>query len=650
MKSTIILVILSAIISCSGCSGIKLLSSKDYYSDKFLKKIETVQSIYRDGLKSEALAKLNELDDNSLKDVEKAKKYNFIGIIKFSNDDIQGAITEFEKANGYRHDFEELKSQIRLNLASCFYKLDQYEYSKNYIRQINADALKRQEGEKYAKLKIAVFQRLGQNEEVISGIFYMGKPLKTFNDVKQFDYLSLLKSSFAKLSDSKRIYILEDNTDNILAAYLAKEEAFKRMILGDKEGMRDIVDWLDNKFSHIPEVRDIIEDYNSNLQNYTKIDARSIGVILPMSEKDKSKFASKTMYGVEAAVNYSKNKDFITTLHIQDSFDNPAVSAKAVRELVLKNNVSVIIGGLFSSNAKAQYLEARKYGVLFISLSTVDLPKNEKSPLLIEIPGSIQSQISALTDPNFLNEFGKNVALFYPNNQRGNIYANELWNLNEEKVLNITSINNFDPQKKDLRDPVGQLLGLKYQRQRSEELKIWKDIYDLKEKKSSARRRQFLKPVIDFDWIFIPAYPNTAVQAIPTFKWYDAKDLKFFGIPSWGSSAQLMREQSNLGNINLVGDNLKGYDLGFSNEFSKRNNKRVSLLEINGFEAMDIATNLLRSLKFTDRGEFSRALISKTSIKGKTGKWNLVNNLWIKEMSYLNLTSRGGAQKIDLKE
>ena len=105
-----------------------------------------------------------------------------------------------------------------------------------------------------------------------------------------------------------------------------------------------------------------------------------------------------------------------------------------------------------------------------------------------------------------------------------------------------------------------------------------------------------------------------------------------------------------MGNVNLVGDNIKEYDLSFSNEFNKRNDKRVMLLEINGFEAMDIATNLLRSLKFADRGEFSRALISKTSIKGKTGKWNLVNNLWIKEMSYLNLTSRGGAQKINLKK
>lgn len=644
MKKILLLLALIFVVSCS---GIKLLSSKDYYSKDFQKQIETIQAIYRDGLSSEALKKLNAIDDKSITNVEKAKKYNFIGVIQFSNDDTEKALTYFEKANSFKHDFAELKNQIRLNLASSFYKIEQFEYSKNYLRQIQVEALKRPEGEKYAKLKLIIFQKFEKSEEVVSAIFYLGAPLKTFNDVKQFDYLSLLKSSFSKLSESKKIYFLEENTSNILAAYLAKEEAFKRMIIGDKDGMRDIIDWLESKFSHVPEVQSIISDYNSNLKNYSKIDSRSIGVILPLSDKNKSKYANRVLSGIESAVNNSKNKDFIATIHIKDSYDSPAVSAKAVRELILKNNVSVIIGGLYSVNARAQYLEARKYGALFISLSAVDLSKNEKSPLLIEIPGSIQSQIAALTNPKFLEYYGRNVAVLYPNDQKGNIYANEFWNLNEEGLVNVTAINKFETNTKDFRDPISQLLGLKFERQREEELNLWRSIYDVKEKKSSARRKQFLKPVIDFDWVFLPTYPNVAVQTIPTFKWFDTTGLTFFGTPSWGSSSQLKREQNSWGRINYVGDDINAYDLSFQDEFNKRNKNKLNLLAITGFDAMDIATKLIKTSKFEDRGGFSSSIINKKVIKGKTGTWRLKDNLWLKDMSYLNL-KKAGTEKINL--
>lgn len=645
MKKLIVLITLIFIVSCS---GIKLLSSKDYYSNEFQKKIETIQSIYRDGLSSEAIKRLDSIDDSTLKDVEKAKKYNFLGVVQFSNDDTDKAITYFEKASSYEHDYLELKNQIRLNLASSFYKIEQFEYSKNYLRQIQVDTLKRPEGEKYAKLKLIVFQKFEKNEEVTEAIFYLGKPLETFDDVKKFDYLSLLKSSYSKLSESKKIYFLEKNTENILAAYLAKEEAFKRMILGDKDGMRDVISWLESKFGHVEEVQKVVLDFNSNMKSYSKIDSRAIGVILPLNDRSKSKFANKVLSGIESAVNYSQNKDFLAVVHVKDSFDNPAVSAKAVRELIIKHNVSVIIGGLYSANARAQYLEARKYGALFISLSTVDLSKNEKSPLLIEMPGSIQSQIAALTDPKFLEYYGKNLAVLYPNNQKGNIYANELWSLNEEGLLNIKSINKFDITTRDFRAPISQLLGLKYKRQREEELNLWKAIYEVKEKKTSVRRKQVLKPVIDFDWIFIPTYPNTALQTIPTFKWFDSKGLTFFGPPSWGSSSQLKKEQNNWGRLNYVGDDVKSFDMSFSKEYTSRNKKRLSLLSINGFDAMNIATDLIKNSTFEDRGGFSSSIINKQSIKGKTGSWYLKDNLWIKEMSYLNI-KKSGVSKINLE-
>lgn len=644
MKKIFLILLALFIVSCA---NIGFLSSEDRLSEDFVKKIETIQSIYRDGLKSEALNRLNAINNKDLKNVEKAKKYNFMGIIRFSNDNIQGAISEFEKANNFKHGNTELKNQILLNLASSFYKIEQFEYSKNYSKQIDIDAFKTEEGRKYARLKLALSQKFSKNIETIEAIFYLGKDLETFNDVKQFDYLSLLKSSFNKISESQKIYLLEENTDNVLAAFLAKEEAFRRMIVGDKDGMSDIIDWLDSKFSHIEDVRSIIEDYRSNLKNYTKIDSKAIGIILPLKDSRKKRFAKKVLMGVETALNDKEIKSKNYSLYIKDSFDNPSASSKAVRELILNHNVSVIIGGLYSSNAKAQYLEARKYGVLFISLSSVNLARSEKGPLLIEIPGSIQSEVYALSNPNFLNKFGKKVALLYPDDPRGNIYANELWNLHEEKVLEITTVANFKPEIKDFRSPVKSLLSLKYPRQRSEELKILKEINELEDRKSSVRRRQNLPPIIDFDWVFIPTYPNNAIQVLPTFSFLEAKNLNFFGTPSWATSRQLMKEQSGWGNINLIGNNTSSYNMSYKDFFQSRNNKRLGLLEIKGLESLLIASRLMSAKTYSDRGEFSNIILGQQQFSAISGKWYLKNNLWIKEMEYLNL-KRSGLSKIDL--
>ena len=79
----------------ASCSNIKMLTQEEIYSAKFLKKIEGIQLIYRDGDKNGALRKLGELNDVNLSTVEKAKKYNFIGVIHFSNENYNAAIENF---------------------------------------------------------------------------------------------------------------------------------------------------------------------------------------------------------------------------------------------------------------------------------------------------------------------------------------------------------------------------------------------------------------------------------------------------------------------------------------------------------------------------------------------------------------------------
>ena len=186
------------------------------------------------------------------------------------------------------------------------------------------------------------------------------------------------------------------------------------------------------------------------------------------------------------------------------------------------------------------------------------------------------------------------------------------------------------------------------ERERKEEFEVWKDIYALEKKTSSIRRIQTLKPIVDFDWVFAPAYPKDAIQIIPTFSYFDAKKLKFIGGPSWMSKS-IVKEQRNLGKLFLVGDDPKDFDKSFGEDFKIRNNKSPRLIETLSFEAMNLSLAVIEGTKFEKREQLETRLVNLKTIKGVTGSWNLMEGIWMKEMDFWNV-SRGKIQKYDISQ
>lgn len=333
-------------------------------------------------------------------------------------------------------------------------------------------------------------------------------------------------------------------------------------------------------------------------------------------------------------------------LYTRDNRNNPTVARNLVHDLVHKHHVSVIIGGLFPSTAKEEFLEARKYGALFISLSPVHLEKEEKNHLLIEVPGSVQSQVAAIFSDKFLEKNGNEIAMLYPESEGGHAYANEVWRKAKEGKIKIKSLASYDKNVKDYREWVQKLLGLKYSRERKEELELWKEIYSLEKKTSSIRRIQTLKPVVDFDWVFTPSYPHEAIQIIPAFNYFDARNLKFVGGPSW-MSRRLVNEQRNLGKLSFVGDDPEDFKKDFVPAFSKRNSSKPGLVETLAYEGMNLSLKVIRDSQFEKREELERKLINLQELEGITGQWSLSEGVWIKAMDVMSIRNNG-IRKMDL--
>lgn len=633
------LVLFAAFLSSCSLDGIKVINQRDIYSAEFQQKIDSAQLIYRDGDKKLALSKLQQIPDDSLSSGEKAKKYNLMGVMFYSLGDLSQAIENFLIAKKYVNKDLYLKSQIHMNLASSYVKKNELQLAREQLKEVEIDYFKKKEKKNYFRLRFTVANQQNDSKTVVRSLIYLADGVESFQQFEDYKYRATLMDHFRKLSESERVHIMDKFEDDapVAVAYLAKSEALNRFYGGNKSGAEDIVSWMKRNFIEIDDVRTFVEDYEFRVQNYSKINPGAVGVITPLSGR-RAKFGKKVLAGINTVLSSDKSAKSLQ-IYVKDNQNNPFLAKKRVEELVMKHNVSVIIGGLFPNLAKEEYLEARKYGVVYISLSPVYLPRSEKSNLLIEISGSVESQIASVIETNYFNQFGRRVSILYPNSDEGLSYVNELWGLHNSEKIDLININKYKRGIRDYREPVKSLLGLKYPRERQEEKQIWSEIKNAS--KRSVRIVNVLPPVIDFDWVFIPSLPKEAIQIIPTFSFFDAKNLKFIGGPSWINKKILKERRSLGGKIYVIGNDTKEIEPGFVKMYKEKNGVTPHLVDTLAYEGMKVVSTILDGQRFGSRDELAQRIKNIDSLKGITSNWTLKDNLWLKKMDILKATSRG---------
>ena len=630
-----VLLILLVISSCTQMRTSRVIDESKI-SPIAKQKLDEARSLIKSNQPKLAISKLAELDDNVLSPVEKALKYNLKGVTLFNMAEIEKAILNFEVSEKYAPKDTQLFSQVQLNMASGHFKLGQFNELRDRLNRIDPKQLTPAEVKKYAQLALAYANKVQNHKMIVSSTLLLLSDATTMAEVQNSNMYEALKSSFSKMSEGQKIDLLEEfnSTKNLGVAQLAQIEAEHRYISGDKRGAQDVISWLDSEFRGSDEVKKFVKDFRLRLDNSSRISISDIGLVLPLSG-EKKKFGEMALSGIDTGLKVLGLSDSVK-VHTKDSIDSPAQAAQAVLELIREEKVSFIIGGLFPESAKAEYLEARKYGVLFISLSQINLPKEEKNHHLIEVQGSIESQVETLLSEEMIKKFGSRIGVIFPDNEGGKAYVDEIWRKANQKNLQVTSVASFPKNTHDYRNTVQLFLGLKYPRERSEELKILDDVYSLE--RTSIRRVQTLPPVLDFDWVFLATYPHEATQMIPTLGYYDANRVKVIGGPSWGSKS-LVKEQKNLGTLYFVGDDPQDINQEMLNKFQEIYGKPASLIEVLSLDAMKIGVEALQTVgDVSSRDDFDSKLQSKGALRGLTTEWDYKEGVWIKRMNAMAIT------------
>jgi len=645
IKNLFLLILLS--ISIISCSGIKLISGgidKNLYSKEFLVKIDDIKRAYSQGNSELALEKLSQMDSSNLMPVEDSLRRNLIGVILFSKDQYEKAIYNFNLGlEGSAFDFS-LNAQIFLNLASSYYKLGFYEKSLDAIRNSKFEYLNINDAKKHHLLSYRLNLNLENNPEIVNALLLYLMDRKSIDELREDHYFEKLTNYFFNLDEGMQYKVIEQHYKNSptvvgYLGYLLSEKIYYR---GNKEKSKQLLEWLSTSFARNTELMVLIEKFNDRQKNISKLNLNSIGLVLPLTGEKKA-FGERAFYGIDYALKKMQPAAKKITLIVKDSRASGVVGALEIEGLIEKDNVSIIIGGLFSDEAKKEYLIAKKHGVFFISLSPIYLPKEEKDHLLLEIPGSVESQIEQIFSDEMIQLFGSNTAIIYPRTERGNTYLDEFWRKAAYKGVKVVGAFGFDKNKTDYRGPVSNLLGLKFKRERKEEYELLQEIYSL-EKKGMIRRIQTLKPQVDFDWVFIPAFPKEALLLVPTFSYFDAFGINVIGGPSWRSQL-LAKERMKSTKMFFVGDDIVNVDKLIIKEFNEIYKISPKIIELRSMDALTIASFLIDKKTFTSRELLDFHIRKTPLLKGLTGSWTLKDSVWLKSMASLGIVS-GKFQKI----
>ncbi len=622
----------------------KRATPEGLYGQEFLTKIEKIKEVFKKGETASAVSELVKLDDKGLNQSEQSLKYNLQGVIEFTDGHYKEAEKSFNKALSTVEKDESIRAQIYLNIASTHFKQNKYEKAFSEFSKIESQQLSDQELKKYHNLHLALATQLNKPDEIMEALVDLLATVKTFPELKTSPQMEKLSERYMKLSASEKTRILEkfEGKSSVAVSYLGYIEAQNFIAHGEKEKAKDHLTWLEKHYPPQPEIEMALKNIDHAEINLADFDGHSLGVILPLSG-DKESFGRKAMMGIELALS-ELFKDSKVVLHTKDSQAQGVVGALRVQELIDQDKVSVIIGGLFPDEAAEEYLEAKKRGIVFISLSPINLAKEMKDKFLIEVTGSIESQVAALLSETMIKNFGKRIGLFYPETGLGEAYVNEFFRVAESKGFSITEVQSYKKDTIDFRDSVEKMLSLKFTKERKEELDYLSSVYS-HEKNKSIKRLQILNPIVDFDWVFLPAYPNEALQIMPIFNYYDANNLKYFGGPSWRSDL-LRKNQPKIGSINLVAEDSSKFDGTFGKKFFEKYQVYPKLLETLAYDSMSVAFDLIIQKKIEDRGDLSSFLESPKELQGLTGKWILQDGVWLKDL-VLNKITKGEVETIN---
>ncbi|HYA02389.1 MAG TPA: penicillin-binding protein activator, partial [Syntrophobacteria bacterium] len=197
---------------------------------------------------------------------------------------------------------------------------------------------------------------------------------------------------------------------------------------------------------------------SAKLRTLTDVDMKAVGCLLPLSGRYKG-YGDLVLRGIGMAAQGSGGGDSGLRLVVNDSGDDPATAAAAVRELALTEKVAAIIGPLSRQAAEAAAKEAQQLQIPIITL-TQKREISQVGDYVFRDFLSNEQQVRDLAEYAVLELGLRRFAILYPQDAYGSrlmqLFRYEVGRLGGE----IRGVEAYDASQTDFAHQIKSLLGL----------------------------------------------------------------------------------------------------------------------------------------------------------------------------------------------
>ncbi|KPA17334.1 branched chain amino acid ABC transporter substrate-binding protein [Candidatus Magnetomorum sp. HK-1] len=363
---------------------------------------------------------------------------------------------------------------------------------------------------------------------------------------------------------------------------------------------------VDNYPDHemIPGIQEQIEAIEKGevFESYT------IGCLLPLSGKYKQ-FAQLALNGALFAHSQfsSLQNVYPVQLKVQDSGDTPESAIAAFKKL-MEENVKAVIGPITSDQAEAVALSANAYQIPTILLTSREgITQNMEFVFRHFITQELQVRaiVSYAMDELGLRDF----AILYPDDPYGQSYMDAFWDVVIEKGGMIRAVNTYNNKQTDFAEPIKKMVGKYFDRPGV-----------------SKWRQKKVKPIVDFDALFIPDKPDKIGMIAPQLQFHDINKVQLLGTNLWHSKRLLDISKWYVQNAVFpdlfYSESQQPHVQQFVSAYETAFEKKPGLWEAITYDSAMLLFELLNSGNIQSTTQLKDALLHLTEYRGLTGLMN----------------------------
>lgn len=355
-----------------------------------------------------------------------------------------------------------------------------------------------------------------------------------------------------------------------------------------------------------------------------RVDPLTIGAVLPLSGRYKA-IGYKTLRGLELGLGITGQSNSNFKLAVVDSVGNPDIARRGVERLVVEDSAIAVVGDISSRSADAVATKADELGLPNISLAQKTGLENP-GPYIFRNALTSEALVKELVRAAMEDQGMKTFAILYPNDPYGVEYANIFWDEVKKRGGEIRGVQAYDVSSRNFGDAVRRLVGTYYVEPREEELKyLIKDWYS-KQKVIHSRTKapdDLLKPIVDFDAIFVPDSLSNLAQVASMLIYNDINNVRLLGTNLWNTSGlvkkgtKLIKNSVFVDAASSVSDNLK--NSRFYQNYVATYGEAPSIFEVQAYDT-GLALRQAIASGARSRGSLRDALLRLNRFPGAIGE------------------------------